>query len=585
MNVSIRSKLWLAGAIGCVGIQVIAALVLKQSFQLAALSDLVQCLLLASGLLALLPHALKSEGRVRLFWSLMGMGIALWLAYQLLWTYFEVVLRTDVPDLFAGDIILFLHIVPMIAALALRPHTEQDEYSARLGQLDFALLATAWVYLWALMILPWQYAQADVVTYNENFNTVYLAEKLAFLVALAAAWSSSKAVWRVSYGQFLAANFTYAASSYVANWAIGRNVYYSGSLYDVPLTLSMAWFTYIGLTTSAHQSGPSSGRVDTTYGVWMARLGMIAALSLPLFGAWTLYTTEIPERVRSFRIVLTLATAIAMGIMVFVRQHLLDRELLQLLASSQKSFEELNILQTQVTESEKLASMGRLVGGVAHELNNPITAMLGYSDLLRDTLLPPQQTAPAEKIGQHIRRIQSLVASLLSFAKPSPSTRGPVDLNTLARTAMKLSEAQHKALKLQVRIELASEMPPLHGDSNQLLQVLTHMISTALYDGDGTAGGTLLIATSGNSDWVVFQVCHWTDAAAHGSSPRDQAEELGHGLGVCRGIVQEHRGRLDRSLAPDGRVIARLELPATLPLLKTAPEKIQTRSEPVRSFV
>jgi hypothetical protein len=89
----------------------------------------------------------------------MTLGIALWLSYQFLWTYFEVFLRTDVPDIFSGDIILFVHIVPMIAALALRPHLPRDQYAARLGHLDFALLFVWWVYLYTLLVMAWQYAR------------------------------------------------------------------------------------------------------------------------------------------------------------------------------------------------------------------------------------------------------------------------------------------------------------------------------------------------------------------------------------------------------------------------------------------
>ncbi len=124
--------------------------------------------------------------------------------------------------------------------------------------------------------------------------------------------------------------------------------------------------------------------------------------------------------------------------MVFVRQRLLDRELLRLLNQSRESLVNLKRLQAQITESEKLASIGQLVGGAAHELNNPIAAMMGYSDLLRIPALNPEQHDLAAKIGQHVRRTKSLVASLLSFAKQGPATMAPVDLNTMLRTAVKL---------------------------------------------------------------------------------------------------------------------------------------------------
>src|ERR1700756_3649664 len=139
----------------------VAALVLPRSFRLTAISDLIQCVLLISGAASFVPLVLRSQGRMRLFWSLITLGVSLWLLYQLLWTYYEVVLRREVPDLFAGDIILFLHVVPLMAALALRPHVPRDEYSARVGRLDFALLLIWWLYLYVLIVMPWKYVVRD----------------------------------------------------------------------------------------------------------------------------------------------------------------------------------------------------------------------------------------------------------------------------------------------------------------------------------------------------------------------------------------------------------------------------------------
>jgi hypothetical protein len=155
-------KLWTAAVAACLATLVLAALILPHSFRLTALSDVIQCLLLFSGTVSLVPHAVQSRGRLRLFWTLIATGIALWFFYQLFWTYHEVWLRTDVPDLCAADIILFLHIVPLMAALALRPHAPQDEYAARLRRLDFALMMVWWAYLYVLIVIPWQYIVANV---------------------------------------------------------------------------------------------------------------------------------------------------------------------------------------------------------------------------------------------------------------------------------------------------------------------------------------------------------------------------------------------------------------------------------------
>src|SRR5438874_8579638 len=223
---SLRSKVWLLAASVLVLSQAGASLVLPRTFILTAFSDITQCLLLISGTLALLINVSSSRGRARLFWALMTLGVAFWLSYQLLWTYFEVILRRDVPNPFVGDVVLFLHIVPMMAALALQPHVEQDDRTARLGSLDFALLLICWLYLYLFAVIPWQYSHTNETTYEHALNVLYLTEKMVFLAGLAVVWTRSKGAWRTVYANWFGASLVYALSSYVANWGIERHTYY-----------------------------------------------------------------------------------------------------------------------------------------------------------------------------------------------------------------------------------------------------------------------------------------------------------------------------------------------------------------------
>src|SRR5580704_11210761 len=117
MSMSRRSKLWITAAASLVCAQALASLFLRQSFALVALSDITQFILLLAAAISLLPNVLATRGRVRLFWALMTLGVTFWMSYQGLWMYFEVLLRKDFPNPFGGDVILFLHIVPMTAAL------------------------------------------------------------------------------------------------------------------------------------------------------------------------------------------------------------------------------------------------------------------------------------------------------------------------------------------------------------------------------------------------------------------------------------------------------------------------------------
>ena len=562
------SKIWAAAVALCLAALVLAALFLPQSFRLTALSDVIQCLLLFSGMVSVIPHAVRSRGRLRLFWTLIATGMALWFSYQMFWTYHEVWLRTDVPDLCAADIVLFLHIVPFMAALALRPHAPQDEYAARLRRLDFASMMVWWAYLYVLFVIPWQYVLANVPAYANNLNSLYLIEKLAFLGALLLAWIESKEGWKVFYASLFGASLTYAASSYVANWALSRHVYYSGSLYDIPLGLSMAWVTVIGLWTREREPQAGVPSTSTAHGVWLARLGMIAAFSLPLFAAWALIDTALPQPVRSFRLVLTLAVALLMGVMVFVRQRLLDRELLRLLTHSRESLANLKRLQTQITESEKLASIGQLVGGVTHELNNPITAMLGYSDLLLTTPLNPEQSELAGKIGQHVRRTKSLVASLLSFARQGPAAMAAVDLKTLLRTTVKLSQPQWQALNIEVSTEFSPDPLIVQGDSNQLLQVCVQIINDALYAANQRNSRALIITTERKDGLAIINISEAVAGSLAGNAEEEDQTVSGLGLSACQGILRQHQGRILWQQDRNAGTTIRVEIPIIAPLLE-----------------
>ncbi len=576
---STRFKLWLAAVAGSLAILALAALLLPQSFGLTALSDLVQSFLLVSGTAAFVPLARRARGRMRLFWALIALGIAFWLAYQLLWTYYEVALRRDVPDIFSGDVVLFLHIVPLTAALALRPHVPPDEYATRLGRLDFALLLVSWLYLYVLIVIPWQFVVADPVAYIRNLNVTYLTEQFVFLATLIVFWIASKGQWRNLYANLFGVGISYAVSSAVANWAIERNTYYTGSLYDIPLAFSMAWLTWIGLSTAPLKPDAATREVSTLYGVWVARCSMIAVFSLPLLAAWAIAETGVQPEVRSFRVALTLMAALVMGIMVFVRQRLLDRELIHLLNHSRESVHSLKRLQAQILQTEKLASMGQLVGGAAHELNNPITAMLGYSDLLLSTQLNPEQQTTAARIGQYVRRTKSLVASLISFARQAPAPKTPIDLNTLARTTVKLTQGQWEPLSIEVRTQLDPTVPKVFGDANQLLQVCLQLVGNCLYIMTERGSRILTISTDQQERVSAVQIAF--EPALSEKFPFNPASVIdsadGLALSACRGIVQEHHGQISSEPREDGAVLLRVELPA----VEVSQRKVDNATVPV----
>ena len=569
ITMSARLKVWALVLVCLVLAQCAGSILLPaHSFALAALSDLIQFALLLSAALSCVPNILRTGGRSRLFWLLMAVGFSSWLSYQFLWTYIEVFARRDVPNLFTGDVILFLHVVPMMAALALQPDVNQEDRELRLGSLDFALLLLWWVFLYVYTVIPWQYVSADEVAYSHNLNQAYLAEKIAFLAGLALLWSRSSGLWKIVYAHWFGASVLYSFSSYLANWAVAGNAYYSGSLYDVPLVSSMAWMAVPGLLAMKIPVEKTAQRKSLVRGVWTARLGMLAVFSLPIF-AWVSYSSPaLPPSVRRFRLVLTLAAMMLMGCLVFLKQHFLDIELIRLLGSSRKAFQDLQHLQTQLVQSEKLASLGQLVGGAAHELNNPLTAMLGYSELLATTQLTPEQRSLSEKISQQAQRIRALVGSLLSFAKQVPSAKSTLDVNVIVETALKLCQTQVQTANVRISANLENSIPSVRGDANQLLQVFSHIINNAAHAMSDKKGGLLTVTTAKRPQTVTVQ---FADTGPGMKDParvfdpfyttRPVGQGTGLGLSMCYGIIQEHGGKISCRNREEGGASFLIELP------------------------
>jgi diguanylate cyclase (GGDEF)-like protein len=340
------------GALVCV--QVVLALLVPHSFGLMAFGDILQNVVLAAATLTFLVRLRDASPKTRLFWALMSLGLAMWLLSQVMWTYFEVFLRQEAPNPFVGDVILFLHIVPMMAAVALQPHVRQDHRAIRVGTLDFAMLLTWWLFLYLFVVIPWQYVHLDVERYGTSFDLLYVCEKLVLAAGLLVVWRRSRGVWRRLYFELFAATLLYCVASLLASEAIDLHLYYTGSLFDVPLVASMAWFVRIGLLArEAEPDTPADEASIRGFGIWKARLAMVAVLVTPLMMAWAQFGGAAPQKIRTYRLLLTVAVMLVMGGLVFLKQHLLDQELLSLLRLSRHNLDEMCRLKDELENKEQ----------------------------------------------------------------------------------------------------------------------------------------------------------------------------------------------------------------------------------------
>ncbi len=263
---------------------------------------------------------------------------------------------------------------------------------------------------------------------------------------------------------------------------------------------------------------------------------------------------------------------------VTARKHtereLLERnqELTRLHEETRVAYENLRRTQEQLLQSEKMAAVGQLISGVAHELNNPLTAILGYSQLLSDSgEVTPTGADFAGKIYRQAQRTHRIVQNLLSFSRQRPPERRPVDLNQVVEDTLALREYDLKLSNIAIHREFESPLPPASGDPHQLQQVFLNILNNAVdaileHAGRGdiwirtcTSGERLVVEFMDSGPGVkdparVFDPFYTTKPVGKGT---------GLGLSICYGIVKEHGGMLQVRNEPPLGAAFQISLPVT----------------------
>jgi PAS domain S-box-containing protein len=230
-------------------------------------------------------------------------------------------------------------------------------------------------------------------------------------------------------------------------------------------------------------------------------------------------------------------------------------------------------LEQQVVQSERLAAMGAMIGGVAHELNNPLTSILGVSELLQDTETNETARKQLAMLQQQARRAAEIVQNLTYFSRPPAPGKSRINLTEVVERTLNLHAYSLRKNNITVDFLKETSVPYALGDPHQLMQVFLNLIVNAEQAiREARDKGTLRIrlGKSDDSVWVSFQddgpgIPKGSLASIFDPfyTTKRPGRGTGLGLSICKSVMKEHNGSVEAANGPDGGAVFRVTLPVS----------------------
>jgi signal transduction histidine kinase/ActR/RegA family two-component response regulator len=521
--------------------------------------------------------ARQSRGQVRTFWKLNAVHGLMWAMGQAAWAYYDLVVGS-VPVISATDPLFFMSSIPLAAALYGRPERDRPRWLFDIVLLDLILIAlfAAFVYIYFVVTILVTGGREDL--YDETFRQLMNARNL--LLAVWAAWvwhTATSPQWRRTLGM-LAAGLGLVFISGIMNDLVDAAARASaGSLWDI---VSLA--PYVALLIAAasaydqklfepDEAAPALSRLPV-----VSLIAITLLVAIPAIDQVTRQLLDVSEATASLRTRVTVAMMIPFGIVVVVREFLSRRALI-------RAGQDLEATRAQLVQKEKLAAVGQLVSGVAHELNNPLQGVLGYAELMLAAKPTELESEELRAIRDNANRAAGIVRNLLTFAGRSSTARGWHHVNTIARDAVGTCQPHLVSAGIDIRLEAAGRLPLVYVDHTRLEDVIVNLIENAeaaiAERRDGLslspivperARGEIVITTHLEHERILVEV------ADNGSglkeedltrvfdpffTTREVGKGTGLGLSVCYGIVREHGGHISARNRANGGAVFTVELP------------------------
>src|SRR5579859_200450 len=243
---------------------------------------------------------------------------------------------------------------------------------------------------------------------------------------------------------------------------------------------------------------------------------------------------------------------------------------------SGRDITEIKRLSDQLIQSEKLAAIGQMLAGVAHELNNPLTAILGVTELVREREgLDESMKRQLDLTHRQARRAARIVQNLLEFSRPTQTPKKPVDINNVLERTLQLQEHSLRRNAVEVSFQPVEGLPAVVGDASQLIQVFLNLVinaEQAIREIRESGRIQIRAASLGNKVMITIQddgTGISAEALAKIFDPfyttKRPGGGTGLGLSICTAILREHGGTIEAQSLPAGGSAFTVILPAVMP--------------------
>jgi len=574
--------------LGVVAFTLVISLALPRGYVLAFLGDTLQAVLQMAAAFLALQNALRSRSQFRLFWLLVLLAVVMWLASQLIWSTYELWFRIPLADSPVGDTLLFVKLVPFIAAAALEPDKTQDSPFRAYGLLDLAIFILASGYLFAFYVYAYRLLPGATGMYDYHFDVAHTIGNQLFLLVTGFAFFRAVGPWRSVLRVFFFASACYAIGSDFSNTAIDTGTYYTGSLYDLPLNASMAGVVWLCLAGRSLLQSGQPGEISPVpqpksaerFTFFSSRLALIVTIFIPAIGLWLIASEPASSRLFAFRLHLTLATIFLLTLLLSIKQDILSANLLGSLQHLSATYSSIDRLKGHLLQTEKLTTLGELVAAASNQIGGAMTQIQEQSSAI--TSRSPAESRPAalaSKISQYALRTDALAESLQRFAQETPLELTPIDVKALLESALHLSRIA-KLPDLHVELREDGPVPPVLADSSQLLHVFLQILSNAMEALQEVGGGELVISIRPSDPQVSIQFADNGPGISHPErvfepffTTKPIGKGTGLGLSTCYGIIRQHNGDISCGNRLEGGAHFTIFLPA-------APSQVQQDHQP-----